>query len=202
MKAYIQVIYSSEGASPDEVEKAFKDTGFLRLKGSSIYEIDVVEDSELTGRLGKLHDALRGLEVRYMPSIQVPEGVSSSDVPGFRQRLEKWRVIGVDVDELLEVLERDVEEFRERAREIWTAQIDRIADDKEGEAAEFDAKRKLERAREGILSEIETEGKTFHELLSTIDIETGLLSEMLDDLVDKGRIRAEQRGRQVVFVQA
>ena len=100
MKAYIQVIYSSEGASPDEVEKAFKDTGFLRLKGSSIYEIDVMEDSELTGRLGKLHDTLRGLEVRYMPSIQVPEGVPSSDVPGFRQRLEKWRVIGIDVDEL------------------------------------------------------------------------------------------------------
>jgi len=201
MKAYIQVIYSSEGASPDEVEKAFKDTGFLRLKGSSIYEIDVVEDSELTGRLGKLHDALRGLEVRYMPSIQVPEGVLSSDVPGFRQRLEMWRAVGVDVDELLEVLERDVEEFRECARGIWTTQIDRIADDKEREAAEFDAKRKLEQAREGILSEVETEGKTFHELLSAIDIETGILSEMLDDLVDKGRIRAEQRGRQVVFVQ-
>jgi len=202
MKAYIKVIYSSEGASPDEVEKAFKDSGFLRLKGSSVFEIEVVEESELTEKMSNLHDALRGLEVRYMPSIQVPEEVPSSDVPGYRQRLEKWRAIGIDVDELMEILERDVDEFRERSREIWAAQIDRIADDREKEVAELDAKRKLEQAREGILREVEMEGKTFHELLSIIDIDTDILSDMLDDLVEKGKIRAEQKGRQVVFIQA
>jgi len=46
------------------------------------------------------------------------------------------------------------------------------------------------------------EGKTFHELLSIIDIDTDILSDMLDDLVEKGKIRAEQKGRQVVFIQA
>jgi hypothetical protein len=202
MKAYIKVIYSSEGASPDEVERAFKDSGFVRLRGSSVFEIEVKEDSELTEKLGNIHDALRGLEVRYMPSIQVPEEAPSSEIPGYRQRLEKWRTIGIDIDELMELLERDVEEFRSRAMEIWTLQIDRIAEERDREIAELEAKRKLEQARDGIMRELEMEGRTFHELLTIIDIDTDILSEMLDDLVDKGRIKAEQKGRQVVFVQA
>ena len=200
MKAYVKVIYSSEGASPGEVEKAFTESGFLKLKGSSIFQIDAKEDSELSDRLYKLHDALRGLEVRYMSSIQVPEEAPSTEVPNYRQRLEKWRAIGIDVDELLEILEQSFDNFRERAKEIWAAQIDRIADEREREVAELDAKKKLEDAREGILREVEMEGRSFHELVNTIDIDSEILSDILDDLVEKGRIKAEQKGRHVIFV--
>lgn len=202
MKAYIKVIYSSEGASPGEVDKAFAASGFLRLKGSSVFQIDVTEENELSEKLDKLHEALRGLEVRYMSSIQVPEEVPSTEVPSYRQRLEKWRAIGIDVDDLMETLEQDVDEFRERAKEIWMAQIDRIADEREGEVAELDAKNKLEDAREGILREVEMEGRNFHDLVNTIDIDSDILSDILDDLVDKGRIKAEQKGRHVIFVLA
>ncbi len=200
MKAYIKMIYSSEGASPDEVESALKDSGFLRLRGSSVFEAEVREDSEFTERLGDLHDILEGLEVRYMPSIQVPEEVSASEVPGYRKRLEKWRSIGIDVDELMELLEGDMEKFKERAKETWATQIDRILDEREGEIVELETKRKLDEVRSSILRGVETEGRTFHELLDITDIETDALSELLDDLVEKGKIRAEQSGRQVVFV--
>ncbi|NYT16225.1 MAG: hypothetical protein GKC02_09760 [Methanomassiliicoccales archaeon] len=200
MKAYIKVIYSSEGASPGEVEKAFTEIGFLRLKGSSVFEIDVSEETELSEKLDKLHDALRGLEVRYMSSIQVPEEAPSTEVPSYRQRLEKWRAIGIDVDYLMEALERNIDDFRERAKEIWVAQIDRIADEREREMAELEAKKKLEDAREGILREVEMEGRSFHELVNTIDIDSEILSDILDDLVEKGRIKAEQKGRHVIFV--
>jgi predicted transcriptional regulator len=202
MKAYVKVIYSSEGASPGEVEKAFTEIGFLRLKGSSVFEIDVREETELSEKLDKLHDALRGLEVRYMSSIQVPEEVPSTEVPSYRQRLEKWRAIGIDVDDLIETLERNIDDFRERAKEIWMAQIDRIADEREREMAELEAKKKLEDAREGILREVEMEGRSFHELVNTIDIDSEVLSDILDDLVEKGRIKAEQKGRHVIFVLA
>ncbi|NYT12849.1 MAG: hypothetical protein GKC03_09955 [Methanomassiliicoccales archaeon] len=200
MKAYIKVIYSSEGASPGEVEKAFTEIGFLRLKGSSVFEIDVSEETELSEKLDKLHDALRGLEVRYMSSIQVPEEAPSTEVPSYRQRLEKWRAIGIDVDYLMEALERNIDDFREHAKEIWVAQIDRIADEREREMAELEAKKKLEDAREGILREVEMEGRSFHELVNTIDIDSEILSDILDDLVEKGRIKAEQKGRHVIFV--
>jgi predicted transcriptional regulator len=202
MKAYVKVIYSSEGASPGEAEKAFTEIGFLRLKGSSVFEIDVREETELSEKLDKLHDALRGLEVRYMSSIQVPEEVPSTEVPSYRQRLEKWRAIGIDVDDLIETLERNIDDFRERAKEIWMAQIDRIADEREREMAELEAKKKLEDAREGILREVEMEGRSFHELVNTIDIDSEVLSDILDDLVEKGRIKAEQKGRHVIFVLA
>jgi predicted transcriptional regulator len=202
MKAYIKVIYSSEGASPGEVDKAFTESGFLRIKGSSVFEADVMEEMELSEKLDKLHDALRGLEVRYMSSIKVPEGVPSTEVPSYRQRLEKWRAIGIDVDELTEILEQNIDDFRERAKEIWMAQIDRIADERKMEMAELEAKKKLEDAREGILREVEMEGRNFHELTNSIDIDSEILSEILDDLVEKGKIKAEQKGRHVIFVLA
>jgi predicted transcriptional regulator len=202
MKAYIKVIYSSEGASPGEVDKEFTESGFLRIKGSSVFEADVMEEMELSEKLDKLHDALRGLEVRYMSSIKVPEGVPSTEVPSYRQRLEKWRAIGIDVDELTEILEQNIDDFRERAKEIWMAQIDRIADERKMEMAELEAKKKLEDAREGILREVEMEGRNFHELTNSIDIDSEILSEILDDLVEKGKIKAEQKGRHVIFVLA
>lgn len=202
MKAYFRIMFSSEGASPGEVERALAEMRFIRIEGSSVFETEVEDDAELMGKLEKLHESLRGLEVGYSPSIQIPEGVPTATIPSCKERLEKWRAIGIGVDELTEALERDIEEFRERAKEMWAVQIDRMADEWEREMAELEAKRKLDEARERILREVGMEGKTFHDLIGLIDIDTEVLSEILDDLVEKGRIKAEQKKRQVVFVQA
>ncbi|MFP4196514.1 MAG: hypothetical protein ACLFS6_02555 [Methanomassiliicoccales archaeon] len=199
MKAYIKVIYSSEGASPREVEEAFTDADFLKVKGGPVFEVDVTEESDLQGKLEDLHDSLRGMEVRYMPSVSLPEEVKGGET-SYREKLDKWRALGIDVDDLLEVLERDEEEFREKAKDILATHVDRIADERMREVQEMEARRRLEETRERILGEVKEEGRTFHQLVSSMDIDGSIVSEILDDLMEKGRVRAEQRGRQVLFV--
>jgi predicted transcriptional regulator len=199
MRAYVKVIYSSEGASPAEVERALIDYGFHRMRGSSVYDAEVSDESDLIDRLNRIHGALRGLGVTYAPS-QLPEEAARSEVSSYRERLEKWRSMGVDVDALVTVLENDPEEFRRQAKEIMSVQIDRIADERAREAQEQEAKRRLEDARERILHQVGEGGKTFHDLVKAIDMDADVVSDILDDLVGKGRIRAEQQGRKVVFV--
>jgi len=200
MRAYIKVVYSSEGASPAEVERALIDYGFHRMRGSSVYDAEVSDESDLIDRLNRIHGALRGLGVTYAPSIQLLEEAVRSEIYSYRERLEKWRPMGVDVDALETVLESDPEEFRRQAKEIMSVQIDRIADERTKEAQEQEAKRQLEDARETILHQVGEGGKTFHDLVKAIDMDADVVSDILDDLVDKGRIRAEQQGRKVVFV--
>jgi len=200
MRAYVKVIYSSEGASPTDVENALKRCGFRNLKGSSVFEMEIEDDMDFSSKLDSLHNTLKGLEVRYMVSTRIPEEVSRQEMPSYRERLEKWRVLGIDVDELIEILERDVEEFRQRAKEILASHVDRIADERLRELQEEEARRKLEEAREGILEAIKSGGKSFHELSQQIQIDVDILSEILDDMIEKGMIRPEQQGRKVLFV--
>jgi polyhydroxyalkanoate synthesis regulator phasin len=43
-------------------------------------------------------------------------------------------------------------------------------------------------------------GQTFHQLAGAVGIDEEMLSQMIDDLVEKGKIKAEQKGRRVVYV--
>jgi len=199
MKAYVRVIYSSEGGSPGQVERVLRENGFRRLKEMPVFETEL-QEGELASKLEGLHESLRGLEVRYIPSTRPPSEIGSMEGMGSREKLESLRPLGIDVDDLIDVLERDPEQFKERALEVLRTHLDRIATEMERELKEAEAKRRLEEAKERILEEVRApEGRTFHELAAVVRVDPSLLSEMLDEMVEKGMIAPEQRGRKVVF---
>jgi predicted transcriptional regulator len=200
MKAYVKIIYSSEGASPVEVEERMRKVGFIKIKGSVIFQTDVASAEELDVKSNEVHDALRGAEVRYMPSIERLEGMGEVGAPTYQDRLEKLRSLGVDVDELNELLENDTERFKGRAMEMLQAQIERIAKDREKEINELEARRRLENARDNIVSLAGSNGMTVQELIAEVGIDEEFLYGILEELVKAGRITAEQRGRRVVYV--
>jgi len=201
MKAYVKVEFSSEGKSPSEVEKIFTESGFQKAKGTSVFEAEVADETELNIKLGKLHEALKNSGVMYVPSLgKPPEGMQVFPA-SYQGRLEKWREIGADVGELAGLLETDVERFKERALEMAKAQVEKIAADREKELSEVEAKERIEKARDRIVESAKTEGgQTFHQLASAVGIDEEILSQMIDELVEKGKIKAEQRGRRVVYV--
>lgn len=200
MKAYVRVIYSSEGGRPSVVEEAFTNKGFSRVKNTSIFKVDVEGDEELNSKLDDLHEYLRGLEVEFhLPGIPASRVEKESDMD-YRERLEKWRVLGIDVDNLAAILKDDPDAFKKAALEAMRARIERMAKEREMQIREQEAKARLEQVKKRVVEEIETsDGISFHELNSMVDIDADLLSGILDSLMDKEQIVAEQRGAKVVF---
>ncbi len=201
MKAYIKVVYSSEGVSPAKVEGIFNTHGFYKMNGHQAFEAEVTDAAECQAKLESLHPALKGTGVRYMLTSGKPFEGSAGTAPSCRERLEKWRDTGIDVDELADLLEKDVGNFRKRAMEMTAIQFERIASEKEKELREKEAKEKAEAIKKRAVDLLtSTEGSTFMELVKASGMEEDELQTMLLDYVDKGKIKAEQRGRHVVYV--
>ena len=200
MKAYVKVVYSSEGVSPAKVEGIFNDHGFHKVNGQQAFEAEVADAEDSRVKLEALHSALKGTGIRYMLTSGKPfEGTGAG--PSCRERLEKWRDTGIDVDELSGLLEKDIGNFRRRAAEMTTIQFERIAAEKEKELHEKEAREKVEAIRKRAVDLLtSSDGHTFMELVKASGMEEDDLQQMLLDLVEKGKIKAEQKGRHVVYV--
>ena len=196
MKAYIRVIYSSDGSSPAKVEEVFLGKGFKKVPGVPGYEIEVLDEAELSTKLEDLHASLKGLEVRYIPTLGSVEGQAST---GYRQRLAKLRDLNMEPMGLTGLLEADQSKFRTAAQEKFAAFLESIIAERQEEVAAAEAKLKAERARQSLMDQLK-EGRTFHELLKEVPMDEEELSQRLLELVEKGAIRAEQKGRSVVYV--
>lgn len=196
MKAYIRVIYSSDGSSPGQVDSVFSDKGFKKVPGVPGYEIEVLNESEMAQMLEGLHAALKGLEVRYIPTVGAVDGQPAA---GYRQRVAKLRDLNMEPMELSGLLEEDVAKFKAAVHERLDAYLDSIIAERQEEVAAAEAKVMAERARAALMEQLR-DGRTFHELLKAVPIEEDELSQRLLELVEKGAVRAEQKGRSVIYV--
>lgn len=196
MKAYVRVIYSSDGNSPGQVDSAFANKGFKKVPGVPAYETEVLNDTEFSSLLEGLHEALKGLHVHYTPTLGTMEGQPS---PGYRQKMARLRDFDLEPMELSSLLEQDPARFKDAIQRKVGEYIDSIVAERQAEAQAAEAKVMAERARVQLM-EMLREGKTFHELSKAVPMEEEELSQRLLELVEKGVIRAEQKGRNVVYV--
>jgi DNA-binding protein H-NS len=196
MKAYIRVIYSSDGSSPGQVDSVFSGKGFKKVPGVPGYEIEVLNESEMAQMLEGLHAALKGLEVRYIPTVGAVDGQPAA---GYRQRVAKLRDLNMEPMELSGLLEEDAAKFKAAVHERLDAYLDSIIAERQEEVAAAEAKVMAERARAALMEQLR-DGRTFHELLKAVPIEEDELSQRLLELVEKGAVRAEQKGRSVIYV--
>jgi hypothetical protein len=187
MKAYIRVIYSSDGSSPGLVDKVFVNKGFKKVPGTPGYEIEVLNEGEMNDLLEELHSSLKGLEVRYIPTMG---GMDGQPTVGYRQRLSRLREFNMEPMELNGLLEEDPAKFKTAVQEKVGAYLDSIVAERAEEVRAAEAKIMAERTRQNLMEQLR-EGRTFNELLKAV----GML-----ELVEKGAIRAEQKGRSVVYV--
>lgn len=196
MKAYVRVIYSSDGNSPGQVDSAFASKGFKKVPGVPAYETEVLNEGEFSALLEGLHDALKGLHVHYTPTLGTMEGQPS---PGYRQKMAKLREFNLEPMELSSLLEQDPVRFKEAIQGKVAEFADSIIAERQAEVQAAEAKVVAERARQQLMDMLR-EGKTFHELSKAVPMEEEELSQRLLELVEKGVIRAEQKGRNVVYV--
>jgi len=201
MKAFVKLVYFSDGRSPAEVEAIMKSHGFTKVKGTSIFEAEAKDEAAGSAHIEKLHHALKGLNLIYEPTV----GKAPEQGPGqqltYKERMAKWREIGLDTDELSDLLQYDSERFKARGLEMMKVQLERVTAEREREIRETEARERIERAREKITAAVRTEGgQTFQQLSSLAGVDEEILTQMLDDMVKKGKIIAKQSGRRVAYI--
>jgi len=201
MKVFIKVIHFSDGRSPKEIEDILRGQGFARIKGTNVFESEAKDEHDGFVKIENAHKALKGMGLMYEANIGKPPEAADPTSQGYKEKIAKWRDIGLDVDELADLLQYDADRFRSRGIEMFRVQLDRVVAEREREIRETEAKERIERAREKILSAVREEGgKTFHQLSSLSGVDEDILTQMLDDMTRKGQIVARQSGRRVAFV--
>jgi DNA-binding transcriptional ArsR family regulator len=201
MRAFIKVINSSDGNSPAEVEAAMKAQGFARVKGTNIFEAETTDEAAGLALIERAHRALKGMGLFYEANVGKPPEAGLSAPHGYKERLAKWRDIGLDVDELTDLLQYDPDRFKARGQEMFMAQLDRVAAEREREIRETEARERVERAREKILAALREEGgQTFQQLSALSGVDEDILTQMLDEMTQKGLVTARQSGRRVAYV--
>jgi hypothetical protein len=201
MKAFIKIIHFSDGKPPKEAENILKGQGFSRIKGTNVYESEAKSESDGFAKIENAHQALKGMGLMYEANVGKPPEAAGPTSQGYKEKMAKWRDIGLDVDELADLLQYDADRFRMRGIEMFRVQLDRIVAEREREIRETEAKERIERAREKIMSAVREEGgKTFQQLSSLSGVDEDILAQMLDDMTRKGQIVARQSGRRVAFV--
>ena len=175
--------------------------GFTQVKGTNTFETEVPDAQGGKVKLEGMHAALRGMGVIYEPSLGRPSEALPGQPMGYQERLARWKEAGLDSDELQELLQYDVERFKTRGLEMMRAQLERVALEREREIREVEARDRIEKARDRILvSAREEGGKTIQQLMEITGLDEEILTQMLDELVKKGRLSATQSGRRVAFV--
>jgi predicted transcriptional regulator len=203
MKAFVKVIHFSDGKAPAEVEAVMKAQGFARVKGTSIFEAEVADEAGGHAKIESLHHALKGMNLIYEPNIGRPPEAATAGAHGYKERMAKWKDIGLDTEELADLLQYDADRFRMRGLEMFRVQLDRVAAERQREIREAEARERIERARGKILNAVkEPGGQTFQQLAAAAGVDEEILTQMLDEMVKKGQIAARQSGRRVAYVAA
>lgn len=211
MKAYVRVMYSSEGRSPSEVFQIMRNLGFHKVMGQPLFEGEVADEPQLNEKLEDMHAALKGMEIRYFPSLGAQSDEAGNAVCDPNSALNAWRGLGIDITELSMLLDTDVAKFRAKATEVMKGQIEAIALAREKELeearkareAELIAKAEQERVAkqmDSIRQMLSSEGGVnFHQLHDAIGLDADELTDMLNNMIDAGKVKAEQKGRRVVY---
>lgn len=193
MRAYVQMEYSVDGATPSQVERSLAEAGFRRE--GPYY---VAEGNDLMEQVSRLHQALLGTGVRYtvVPNPAGTERWSGS----VRDVAVHWREDGLLDDAALELLETDPPAFREAARHTAGAAIDRLARLREEELRERRAQSLRRAEREDVVLLLRaTGGMSPRQIMEALDAQEEELRAVLAEMVRSGEVSAEQVDSTVVY---
>jgi hypothetical protein len=196
MKAYITLEYSSDGPPPSQVDSALRRIG-LESQGT-FYSLDRPTEAEVHRALDQVHETLKGTGTRYRVSTGRPAGREQKGRS--RNEVMRWVDAGLADEGMADLMERDPQEFRRRAREAVDAAADRVLSLRQAEAQEAEDRRVQDTAKENIGVLLRTGGgKHFEEILGAMGLEEGMLIAVLEEMVGEGTVVAVQEDHHVIY---
>lgn len=199
MIAYISLEYSSDGPPPSQIDKAVHQLG-LRHHGT-YFMLEANNDADLHHAIDKLHELLRGTGARYRVSLERPDkGVQAGRA---REEVLRWADTGMVDETLVDLLERDVYEFKQESLRTLEKAVDHVVGLRQRELLE----EKNLQHREAVKEEIgiflrTTGGRTFQEILEAFDMDEVMLEGIMQEMIDEGTIEARQKGHIVIYTRA
>jgi len=137
IKILVKFIIDSDGESPKQLVERLRLVGGVPLVGEYDVEVPMSETDRLFPKLEAIHRALRGSGVFYSVSTTSGSGETraieaSTDeqkILDMRKqiywaKLARWKDMGIDTTSLEELLERDIEKFKEVSRTYLKEHLD------------------------------------------------------------------------------
>lgn len=137
IKILVKFVIDSDGESPRQLVERLRAVGGVPLVGEYDVEIPMSETDRLFPKLDAIHRALRGSGALY--SVSTSSGsVEKADVGAsadeqkildmrkqlYWAKLVRWKEMGVDTSPLEELLETDIEKFKEVSRTYLREHLD------------------------------------------------------------------------------
>lgn len=208
IKTFIRIELSSEGESPKEVVERMRQIGATPVVGDFDFELDLGDDERLFDKLEDVHHALRGSSVRYSVTTRtdiedtgerknhvtplVDQKATELKRKLYREKLERWRELGLDVEELERLLEEDMDRFKEVSKDFLKTHLDNLSFVKD--------KHPPENLLDGeVLSLLDEQGKTIPDIMSLTGYSEEKITLSLGRLISAGSTVTERQDKAEVY---
>ena len=145
-KIFVKIAVNSEGESPKRLVERMKRIGALPLVGDFDFELSLNPDERLFDKIELLHRALKGSRVWYTvttladtsrplegdtaarpiaPLVDLKPPEMKKDV--YRAKILRWKEMGLDVSELENLLETDIERFKEASKDFLRTHLNNVS---------------------------------------------------------------------------
>lgn len=208
IRTFVRIELSSEGESPKEIVERMRQIGATPVVGDFDFELSLGDNERLFDRLQDVHHALRGSNTRYTVTtrtdIEDPGEHKNNVTPLvdqkatelkkklYKAKLDRWRDLGLDVDELDRLLEEDLDKFKEVSKNFLRTHLDRMSVVKD--------KHPPENLLDGeVLSLLDEQGKSIQDLMSLTGYSEAQITLSLGRLISAGSTTRERRGDAEVY---
>ncbi|MBE0519310.1 MAG: hypothetical protein IH630_08850 [Thermoplasmata archaeon] len=210
IKTYIRIELSSEGESPKQIIERMRQIDAVPVIGEYDFELSLGEDERLFDKLEDIHHVLRGSSVRYTVTTRtdVDKAAMNNGIREithmvdqkpvelrkklYRAKLERWREMGLDVDELEQLLDEDLDKFKVASRTFLKTHLDSISVVKD--------KHLPQNLIDGdILSLITEEGKTLPDLMALTGHSEEQITLSLGRLISAGSTILDSTGKTEIY---
>ena len=197
IKTYIRVQLSSEGESPKQIMERMRSIGAVPVVGDYDFELNLGDDERLFDKLEVIHRALRGARVRYTITTRTNleeglDGMTRHPVTHvvdqkpvelkkmvYRAKLDRWRVMGLDVSELEPLLDKDLDHFKEASKRFLRTHLDNLSvvKDKHPPENQIDGE---------VLALLNEEGRSIQDIISLSGYSEDIITLSLGRLISAG----------------
>jgi hypothetical protein len=209
IKIYVKFVINSGAESPKKLVDRLRRIGGTPLIGEHDVEIPLDENERLFHKLEAVHRALKGSGAYYSVSTGI-EGIGrvANDVPYldqrknleirkkfYRAKLARWKEMGIDTAVLEELLDKDLDKFKEISKAYIREHLER------GKVVEG-SPRDLKQVDEMILEAVDDLGVSLTSICKMCELSEKEVMMSLGRLISTGKVRRNVKGEKEIYIRA